>query len=297
MTDAPIMPGSTVDALKGLRRWVAWRWEIRKGKRTKPPIMPGNGGRYASVSDPRTWGSQADALAPQGIDGVGLVLTDHPNLAACDLDHCRDAATGEVEPWAQTLIEQAQSYAEITPSAAGLRVVGLAEGLGRQHFNVSKGPNGAHVEVYCGGANRYITVSGDALQDRPLGDISAVIRVLMAERAGAQQAPPPEDDADLDGLSDEIVELVREGAPAGADRSVMLFRAVAAMRAAGRSRERIIATLRNHPAGIARKCLEPGRDEIARHVDLILKKVDDEAAAKRAKPRQAKAQPGNASAS
>ena len=297
MTDTPITPGSPFDILKQLHRWVGWRWETRKGKRTKPPVMPGNGGRYASVADPRTWGSHDDALATEGIDGVGLVLTNHPNLAACDLDHCRDAATGGIEPWAQKLIEQAQSYAEITPSAAGLRVIGLAEGLGRQHFNVPKGPNGAHVEVYCGGADRYITVSGDVLQDRPLGDITAVIRTLMAERAGAQQAPPPQDDdADLDGLSDEIAELVRDGAPAGSDRSVMLFRAVAAMRAAGWSREHIISTFRSHPAGIARKCLETGRDEIARHVDLILKKVDDEAAAKRAKPRQVKPQPGGAGA-
>src|SRR5262245_20657976 len=191
MTDIPITPGSPFEVLKQLHRWVGWKWETRKGKRTKPPVMPGNGGRYASVSDPSTWGSHDDALATEGIDGVGLVLTDHPNLAACDLDHCRDAATGEIEPWAQRLIEQAQSYAEITPSAAGLRVIGLAEGLGRQHFNVSKGPNGAHVEVYCGGADRYITVSGDILQDWPLGDITAVIRALMTERAGAQQAMAP----------------------------------------------------------------------------------------------------------
>ena len=124
--------------------------ETRKGKRTKPPVMPGTGGRYASVSDPRTWGSHDDALATEGIDGVGIVLTNHPNLAAADMDHCRNAATGEIEPWAQRLIEQAQSYAEITPSGVGLRVVGLAEGLGRQHFNISKGANGAPA----GGADR-----------------------------------------------------------------------------------------------------------------------------------------------
>src|SRR5262245_58837913 len=194
MTDAPIMPGSTVDALKGLRRWVAWRWETRNGKRTKPPVVPGNGGRYASVSDPRTWGWHADALATEGIDGVGLMLTDHPNLAACDLDHCRDAATGEIEPWAQKLVEQAQSYAEITPSAAGLRVVRPGGEVGRQPFNGSKGPNGAALDVFCGGADRYITGSGHAVEERPAGDITAVLRALMAERAGAQQAPPSQDD-------------------------------------------------------------------------------------------------------
>ena len=150
---------------------------------------------------------------------------------------------------------------------------------------------GAHVEVYCGGADRYITVSNDVLEDRPLGDITAVITALMAERAGAQQAPPPGDGADLDDLSDEIAELIRDGAPPGADRSVMLA-PVAAMRAAGWVRERIIATLRAYPAGIAAKCFETGRDDVARQVDMVLRKVDDERAARRAKPRQGKAQPG-----
>jgi putative DNA primase/helicase len=283
MTDIPITPGSPFETLHRLHRWVGWKWETRKGKRTKPPVMPGNGGRYASVSDPRTWGSHEDALATEGIDGVGLVLTDHPNLAACDLDHCRDAATGEIAPWARRLIEQSQSYAEITPSAAGLRVIGLAEGLGRQHFNVAKGPNGAHVEIYCGGADRYITVSGNVLQDRPLGDITAVIRMLVAERAGAQQAPPPHDNdaGGLDGLSDEVAELIRDGAPDGADRSQMLFRAIAAMRAAGWTRARIIATLRAYPAGIAAKCFDTGRDDVARQVDMVLRKVDDERATRR----------------
>ena len=235
-----------------------------------------------------------------GVDGSGFVLTDHPNLAAIDADHCRDADSGTLAGWAQALLDQAESYAEITPSAAGLRVVGLAEGLGRQHFNVSKGPNGEHVEVYCGGAERYITVSGNVLRDRPLADITPLIRALMAERAGAQNGaqpgPQPGADADLDGLVAEVADLIRNGAPAGADRSVMLFRAVAAMREAGWVRERIISTLRAYPRGIAAKCFDTGRDDVARHVDMILRKIDDDRAARQAQSRQANPQPGAAGA-
>ena len=125
MTEAPIPPGSSFDTLHQLHRWVGWRWETRKGKPTKPPHAPGSG-RYASVSDPGTWGSHEEALAMPGVDGIGIVLTGHPNIAACDLDHCRDPATGALAAWAQALIEQAGSYVEITPSHAGLRIVGLA---------------------------------------------------------------------------------------------------------------------------------------------------------------------------
>ena len=61
-------------------------------------------------------------------------------------------------------------------------------------------------------------------------------------------------------------------------------------------RERIIATLRAYPTGIAAKCFDTGRDDVARQVDMVLRKVDDERAARRAKPRQAKPQPGGAGA-
>ena len=162
-------------------------------------------------------------------------------------------------------------------------MVGLAEGPAEQHFN---DPEGAERRARRGLLRRrralHHRVTGDVLQDRPLADITPVIRALMAERAGAAAGDAHDRGAggeDLDGLSAEIVELIRDGAPAGADRSQMLFRAIAAMRAAGWSRERIIATLRAYPAGIAAKCFDTGRDDVARHVDMVLRKVDDERAA------------------
>jgi P4 family phage/plasmid primase-like protien len=287
MSETPISPGSSFDTLHRLHRWVGWRWEVRKGTKTKPPRAPGSG-RYASVSDPRTWGSHAEAQAMPDVDGIGIVLTGHPNIAACDLDHCRDPSTGALTAWAQALIEQAGSYAEITPSRAGLRIVGLAQ-TGEQHFVIPKGANGEKIEVYAGGASRFITVTDDVLVDRPLADITPIVESLIAENAGAKAGAqdPGADGEDLAGLSAEVADLVRDGAPAGADRSQMLFRAIAAMRAAGWPRARIIATLRAHPAGIAAKCFDTGRDDVARQVDMVLKKVDDEHATRRTRARRA----------
>ena len=255
--------------------------------------MPGNGGRYASVSDPRTWGSHEDALATEGIDGVGLVLTDHPNLAACDPDHCRDAATGEIEPLGAERCSSRRRAMPRSPRAPSACAWSAWPRASAASISTCRRDRTAqHVEVYCGGADRYITVSGDVLQDRPLGDITAVIRALMAERAGAQQARDRQAPRrDLDGLSEEIVELIRDGAPPGADRSAMLFRAVAAMRAAGWSRERIIATLRAHPPGSR----EMFRDRPRRHCPACRSDPAQgrrRARRTRAKPRQAKPQPG-----
>ena len=289
MIEAPIPPGSSFDTLHQLHRWVGWRWEMRKGNKTKPPRAPANG-RYASVSDPCTWGSHEEARAMPNVDGVGIVLTGHPNIAACDLDHCRDPSTGALPTWARKLIEQAGSYVEVTPSHAGLRIVGLAQ-TGEQHFVIPKGTNGEKIEVYAGGASRFITVTDDVLVDRPLADITPIVELLIAEHAGAKAGAqdPGADGEDLAGLSAEVADLIRDGAPAGADRSQMLFRAIAAMRAAGWSRARIIATLRAHPAGIAAKCFDTGHDDVARQVDMVLRKVDDERATARAAEQPASA--------
>ena len=245
MTETPIAPGSPFDTLRQLHRWVGWRWELRKNKKTKPPYSP-RSGRYASVSDPATWGSHDEALAMPSVDGIGIVITGHPNIAACDLDHCRDPATGTLAAWAQALIDQAGSYVEITPSHAGLRIVGLAQ-TGEQHFTIPRGSNGEKIEVYAGGASRFITITEDVLVDRPLADITPIVESLMAERAGAQAHGPDEDGEDLAGLSDEVAELILNDAPAGADRSVMLFRAISTMRAAGWPRVRIIANSARAP--------------------------------------------------
>jgi P4 family phage/plasmid primase-like protien len=285
VNEIPISPGSSFDMLRQLHRWVGWRWEVRNGIKTKPPRAPGSG-RYASVSDPCTWGSHEEARAMPDMDGVGIMLTGHPNIAACDLDHCRDPSSGALTAWAQALIEQAGSYAEITPSHAGLRIVGLAQ-TGEQHFVVPKGTNGEKVEVYAGGASRFITVTDDVLVDRPLADITPIVESLIAEHAGEKTSAqdPGAAGEDLAELSAEVADLIRDGVPAGADRSQMLFRAIAAMRAAGWPRARIIAMLRAHPAGIAAKCFDTGRDDVARQVDMVLRKVDDERATRHAEPR------------
>ena len=76
--------------------------------------------------------------------------------------------------------------------------------------------------------------------------------------------------------------MIRHGAKPGADRSVEMFKVVGAMRRAGFASGKIVATLRAYPQGIAARCFERGRDDLARQVHLCLDKIDDEEAARRA---------------
>jgi primase-polymerase (primpol)-like protein len=114
-----------LEPLKTKPRWLLWRWEEKNGKRTKPPYQIN--GRRASIDKPDTWCPYEQAIENGGsFDGIGYVLS--PEEAAFDIDDCRDKVTGEINPWALMLVDRANSYAEITVSGTGIRIIGTGEG-------------------------------------------------------------------------------------------------------------------------------------------------------------------------
>jgi len=144
--------------LKGYPQWVAWRYEERDRKRTKVPYNAKSGQR-ASSTDPNTWstfGAAAAVVAKYA--GLGFVLTAKDPFVGIDLDHCRNAETGAVEPWAQQIIDNVASYTEVTPSKTGIRIFvrGSLPPGGRKRGNV---------EMYS--TARYLTVTGDHLLGTP----------------------------------------------------------------------------------------------------------------------------------
>lgn len=88
-------------------RWDLWRCGInKKGKPTKVPYQAHHPSRLASSKDPATWSDFPTALrayeAGHG-DGIVLCLLGS-DLTAFDLDDCRNATTGEIEPAARDLV-------------------------------------------------------------------------------------------------------------------------------------------------------------------------------------------------
>jgi len=146
--------------IRDLKQWVCWRSEERDGKQTKVPYSPTTG-RRASSTDPETWGRYPEAVRScreRGYDGIGFVFTKDDPFCGVDLDRCLDPETGEVEPWAQEIIEEMKSYAEISPSGIGVHIVvraTLPEGRNRK----------GRIEIYDRG--RYFTMSGRHLEGTP----------------------------------------------------------------------------------------------------------------------------------
>jgi len=109
-----------------LSQWVLWRWNVRDEKRTKVPYMPHHPNRKAKPNDPSTWSDSQTAYAvlqDQHCDGVGFVFASDDPYTGIDLDKCRNPETGELAPWAQGIIENLQSYTEVSPSGTGVHIL------------------------------------------------------------------------------------------------------------------------------------------------------------------------------
>jgi len=173
----------------GEPRWVLWKRTTRKGKVTKPPFQARDPRRLAASNDPTTWADFPTALAAYRAgngDGIGLCLLNS-NLAAFDLDDCRDAATGAIEPSARRLIERAHSYVEITASGSGLRILVTGTGPKVHRKQAVPGANGMTLETYrqC---ERFIAVTGNALPEAAdeLADGDALIDDVVAKLDAAK---------------------------------------------------------------------------------------------------------------
>ena len=90
---------------------MVWRWELRTKKNgdeawTKPPYQCAYPKVAAKSNDPSTWDTYEAAVAAVAAglaDGIGFMLKDS-EVAAADLDHVRDAQTGELIGWAKATV-------------------------------------------------------------------------------------------------------------------------------------------------------------------------------------------------
>ncbi|MBB3774047.1 hypothetical protein FHS55_004702 [Angulomicrobium tetraedrale] len=135
----------------------------------------------ASHSNPATWGTYEEAVdccRQLKLAGIGFVLTDDDDIAGYDLDNCRDKATGVVAPWAQAILDLAETYAEVSPSGTGIRM--LSHGKPPKATKV----DAAGIEIYA--TKRYLTITGDHVPGTP-GSIKQAPKTYAALLARAAE--------------------------------------------------------------------------------------------------------------
>jgi primase-polymerase (primpol)-like protein len=184
MTDEVPAATALPDPLVSTPQWVCWREESRDGKATKVPVEPG-ASEYASTIDPETWRS-FDVAREHAVAtgcGVGFVFTAIDRFVGVDLDDCRDPDSGALSEQATAIIEDLDSYTEVSPSGTGVHVLAvgtLPEGRSRHGC----------VEMYDNA--RFFTVTGDRVPDTP----ATIARRSEALTAVHEEYVQPEETGD-----------------------------------------------------------------------------------------------------
>jgi putative DNA primase/helicase len=165
-------------------QFVIWRLVSRNGKPAKVPHSPWTG-FPASVTNPGHWAPHhvaQQAATANCFDGIGFVFTAADPFAGVDLDRCRDAATGVVQPWAQAIIDELDTYAETSPSGSGVKLwlLGAVPGGGRRS---------GQVELYS--ERRFFTLTGQHVAGTPTTINDRPCQLLQLLRRLPAAASPP----------------------------------------------------------------------------------------------------------
>lgn len=203
-TSSPEIPGTPISLEGGdrvatgaavphelieLDKWVVWRRVPRKEGFGKKPYAPNAPEAHtADVGSSATWAPYhlaLKALRDGQFDGIGLALKN-AGIVAIDVDKCRDPRTGELHPIAVSLIAQASSYAEVSPSGTGVHILGRATG----HYDkVRKIAGDVGIDIYCN-ANKYITVTGMQIEGtrQELADLTDFVKILTLSLGNASKS-------------------------------------------------------------------------------------------------------------
>ena len=149
-------------------QWVCWRYarpnSSNQHRWCKVPISP-NSGKPAKVTIPSSWSDLGSAIAcveenDSNLDGIGFVFTDDDPFVGIDLDNCFDMNSGSMTPWAQLLVDELDSYTEVSPSGTGVKCIlrSSKKVLGRRKSSPG-------IEIYSSG--RFFTITGDQIGNQP----------------------------------------------------------------------------------------------------------------------------------
>ena len=246
-------------------QWAVWRWTQQdNGRWQKPPFMALQPQRHASTRDAGTWADYKTALAAVQAGqahGISYILTADDPFAAIDLDHCRDINTNSIDVWAQNFLDCGRhSYSEVTPSGAGCRIWGLASGDSlHKKFTLEIDGKQIAAELFRR-TSKALTITGYKLDTiHELANIDRVLDwgVVWGERrnAAAAEGAAPATGNGFNGNGsgysvEQIEEIVRAGAPEGANRSNLFHAVVGHFVGCGWDVARIQEHLQQFPGGI-----------------------------------------------
>ena len=169
---------------------------VRKpdGKLDKPPRCG------ATTNSPASWFTLDAALeqmiGPNDVAGIGFALT--AGIIGLDYDDCRNPETGALDPEVQRELERIGSFAYVTPSGKGIRIVGTnpdAAVMGGKRVRYL--PDEHRIEIFIGPTNHFNTFTAQVIPGyENLRDISDEVMDYLiglpgGSRDTAQTTVPP----------------------------------------------------------------------------------------------------------
>jgi len=145
--------------------WICWREERRGEKVDKIPVAPWRTGdlRAVSVTDSANYTTFQNAVefARQHGLGIGFVFTRDNPFFGVDIDDC--VVGGELEEWALEIVKEVDTYAEISPSGKGVKLIGKC--AKKEKPDINKRLDDIGLEIYC--HSRFFTITGRVLPEVP----------------------------------------------------------------------------------------------------------------------------------
>ena len=181
---------SIPNELKQLPQWVCWKYEERKGKRTKVPYNAQNG-RQASSTDSKTWCSLTGVLnvcqRNETYAGIGFVFSESDPYCGIDMDDCLDDK-GEFT-WGRDIVDWLDTYTEVSPSGRGVKLImqGRKPDDARSRIKGFGADGSKSLEVY--DKARFFAMTGQTLPDcsTEIAERQEALETLCSWQAPATQ--------------------------------------------------------------------------------------------------------------
>jgi len=154
------------DQMVSLHQWVVCGAD-------KIPLDP-KSLRRADTTKSTTWSDYVTAARVAELHhlNLGFVFTKAAGIVGIDLDKCRNPETGEIAPWALTIVQSLNSLAEISRSETGLHLLAESDEL------PEGGRKRGQIEMY--DSARFFVMTGNILPGYTASDV--VTRFLNTER-------------------------------------------------------------------------------------------------------------------
>ena len=165
--------------LKSLPIWCSWRY-VKKRNRDKPDKIPFNPltGENARTNNPDDFVSFKDAVSnTDGYDGIGVIVPD--GVVFIDIDGCVE--NGIINDFAVEIIRKMDMPFEVSPSGEGLRGYCKATDFtyDKKKYYIINRKIG--MEIYTGASNRFLTLTGNTINDTEFGERGEQLQALLDE--------------------------------------------------------------------------------------------------------------------